>query len=68
MSMFCDNETNFVGARNQLQEVKESFHSELAQKTIIPQCSEKVIDFQLIPSRTSHFGGFWEAAKVVKVC
>ncbi len=58
--VYTDNGSNFVGARNEIQElhrlhfeVKESFSSHF--------CSEASITWHFIPPRTPHFGGLWES-------
>lgn len=61
-TLYCDNATNFVGAKNKLQELKDSIYTNEAKNSIISACSEKEIDFRFIPPRSPHFGGLWEAA------
>lgn len=60
--LYCDNATNFVGARNQLQELTETIYSNKARETIAATCSGRGIEFHFIPPRAPHFGGLWEAA------
>lgn len=55
--IYCDNATNFVGARNQLSELKDLFNHENSKQTITSQCSAKGIEFKFIPPRAPHFGG-----------
>ncbi|XP_037931191.1 uncharacterized protein LOC119666002 [Teleopsis dalmanni] len=61
-NLYCDNATNFVGAKNQMNELAESIHSTNAQNNIIRSCSAQGIVFHFIPPRAPHFGGLWEAA------
>jgi len=61
-TLYCDNATNFVGAKNQLSELKDVIYSDDAKESIIRACSERAIDFRFIPPRSPHFGGLWEAA------
>lgn len=60
--LYCDNATNFVGARNQLQELTANIYSQKAKENISGACSKKGIEFHFIPPRAPHFGGLWEAA------
>lgn len=61
-TLYCDNATNFVGARNQLKELEEAIYGDSSRKAIISTCSNKGIEFRFIPPRSPHFGGLWEAA------
>lgn len=61
-NIYCDNATNFVGAKNELMELTELLDSAIKQNEIIRMCSHKGIEFQFIPPRSPHFGGLWEAA------
>ncbi|KAH8367006.1 hypothetical protein KR084_006482, partial [Drosophila pseudotakahashii] len=60
--IYCDNATNFVGARNELYEIKASIYSTEAQKAIKTRKNAIERNFQFIPPRAPHFGGLWEAA------
>ncbi|XP_037929094.1 uncharacterized protein LOC119663556 [Teleopsis dalmanni] len=61
-TIYSDNATNLVGARNQLQELQFTIYSENGKEKIIKTSSNKGIDFKFIPPRAPHFGGLWEAA------
>ena len=61
-TIWSDNATNFVGAKNELRELKNLFMSQSHQKAV-HQCSlNDGIDWKFIPPRSPHFGGLWEAA------
>jgi len=61
-SIYCDNATNFVGAKNELRELKTTIYSDEARETITKTCSQLGTEFHFIPPRAPHFGGLWEAA------
>ncbi|XP_075150831.1 uncharacterized protein LOC142224938 [Haematobia irritans] len=61
-NLYCDNATNFVGAKNQLAELSTSLFSTTAQEKIQRECATRSITFHFIPPRSPHFGGLWEAA------
>ena len=65
--IYCDNATNFVGAKNHLAELKSFIFNIENQNIISNYCSKNFINFHFIPPRAPHFGGLWEAAvKVAK--
>ncbi|XP_036342706.1 uncharacterized protein LOC118751986 [Rhagoletis pomonella] len=61
-NVYCDNATNFVGAKNHLSELTDVVYGNSSRESIVKQCSGKGITFHFIPPRTPHFGGLWEAA------
>ncbi|XP_043068883.1 uncharacterized protein [Drosophila bipectinata] len=61
-TLHCDNATNFVGAKNKLQELQEAIFSDNAKTQILQECNNKGVQFKFIPPRAPHFGGLWEAA------
>jgi len=61
-SIYCDNATNFVGAKNELRELKTTIYSDEARETITKTCSRLGTEFHFIPPRAPHFGGLWEVA------
>lgn len=66
-TIWSDNATNFVGAKNELAELKSLFMNQAHNKAVHDQCLEDGIDWNFIPPRSPHFGGLWEAAiKVAK--
>lgn len=60
--IYCDNATNFVGAKNELAELSALMDSEIHQDKVIKTCADKGIEWNFIPPRSPHFGGLWEAA------
>ncbi|XP_050338216.1 uncharacterized protein LOC126764587 [Bactrocera neohumeralis] len=60
--IFCDNATNFVGASNQLKNLKQILFKTETLNEIHKYCSSDFINFHFIPPRAPHFGGPWEAA------
>lgn len=54
---YCDNATNFVGAKNKLQELTTMIYSNEVRGTIQTTCSTRGINFNFIPPRAPHFGG-----------
>ncbi|XP_075167637.1 uncharacterized protein LOC142239747 [Haematobia irritans] len=61
-NLYCDNATNFVGAKNQLADLSTSLFSTTAQEKIQRECATRSITFHFIHPRSPHFGGLWEAA------
>lgn len=59
---FCDNATNFVGARSELESLKNLFLSQTHQSKLAEWCRQDSIEWKPIPPRSPHFGGLWEAA------
>lgn len=58
--IYSDNATNFLGARNQLQDLLKAFEEQRSQLQSF--AAETGMDWQFIPPRATHFGGLWEAA------
>lgn len=66
-TIWSDNATNFVGSKNELQELRRLFLSQQHIEAVHDQCLEDGIDWKFIPPRSPHFGGLWEASiKVAK--
>ncbi|XP_037931278.1 uncharacterized protein LOC119666075 [Teleopsis dalmanni] len=61
-TLYCDNATNFVGAKNKLQEPTDVIYADRERESIAGMCSTKDIEFHFIPPRSPHFDGLWEAA------
>ncbi|XP_062714255.1 uncharacterized protein LOC134291019 [Aedes albopictus] len=60
--VMCDNATNFVGAKRQLDELRQLFIDQTFQESIVRGAIEDGIKFRFIPARSPNFGGLWEAA------
>lgn len=60
--IYSDNATNFVGARRELQELKNLFMTSEHQEQVQTTLSQSGIQWHFIPPRSPHFGGLWEAA------
>ncbi|XP_055390590.1 uncharacterized protein LOC129619373 [Condylostylus longicornis] len=60
--VYCDNATNFIGAKNELKELGDLINKQNVKDEIINQSAQKGIQFNFIPPRSPHFGGLWEAA------
>ncbi|XP_062704300.1 uncharacterized protein LOC134286664 [Aedes albopictus] len=58
----CDNGSNFVGARRQLDELAALFRGQQSQQAITAGAADVGIDFKFIPAKSPNFGGLWEAA------
>lgn len=61
-TIWSDNATNFVGAKNELGELRKLFFDQKCIQLIYHQCLEDGIEWKFIPPRSPHFGGLWEAA------
>jgi len=61
-TIWSDNDSNFVGAKSELAELKKIFLSEQHTSSISSVCLADWIDWKFIPPRAPHFGGLWEAA------
>ncbi|XP_075157744.1 uncharacterized protein LOC142231011 [Haematobia irritans] len=61
-TIWSDNATNFVGAKNELADLRQLFFDQWQMERIYTQCLEGEIEWKFIPPRSPHFGGLWEAA------
>ncbi|XP_075158064.1 uncharacterized protein LOC142231336 [Haematobia irritans] len=61
-TIWSDNATNFVGAKNELGELRQLFFNQTSMQQIQKHCFEDEINWKFIPPRSPHFGGLWEAA------
>ncbi|XP_062704582.1 uncharacterized protein LOC134286899 [Aedes albopictus] len=59
--IYCDNATNFVGARRELKELHKLFLSQQHKESVARECGDDGIQFHFIPPRSPSFGGIWEA-------
>ncbi|XP_043251669.1 uncharacterized protein LOC122396939 [Colletes gigas] len=62
MNIHSDNGTNFVGASNELRELRNLLQSDDHRDKVKSFCIEKQIEWHFIPPHAPHFGGLWEAA------
>ena len=61
-SIHSDNGTNFVGAKNDLQELYKFLSSSDVQASVHSFLLSNRVSWHTIPQRAPHFGGLWEAA------
>ena len=61
-NLYCDNETNFVGAKNELVEVNRMLKDGNFQNNVTDFLSNISIDWHFIPPHAPNFGGVWESA------
>ncbi|XP_029054961.2 uncharacterized protein LOC114882244 [Osmia bicornis bicornis] len=57
-----DNGTNFVGARNELDELRVLLRNKEHNRKITNALNQEFIEWRLIPPHSPHFGGLWEGA------
>ncbi|XP_044778769.1 uncharacterized protein LOC123327175 [Drosophila simulans] len=60
--IWSDNATNFVGAKNELLELRRLLLSSEHQGSVQNFCLSETIDWRFIAPRSPYFGGLWEAA------
>lgn len=60
--IYSDNATNFLGAKNQLKELRDFFLRPEHTNAIKEFSAQNQIQFKFIPPRSPHWGGIWEAA------
>ncbi|CAK9826901.1 hypothetical protein ANTRET_LOCUS4669 [Anthophora retusa] len=61
-TIYSDNATNFVGAKNSLSEIQTFLESKQHQQSITNYLINKGVTWHFSPPRSPHFGGLWEAA------
>ena len=61
-NLYCDNGTNFVGAKNELVEVNRMLKDSNFQNNVTDFLSNISIDWHFIPPHAPNFGGVWESA------
>ncbi|XP_063993417.1 uncharacterized protein LOC135171057 [Diachasmimorpha longicaudata] len=61
-SMYSDHGTNFVGAKNELQELYALVEAEDHKERVQRQMAQHGIQWSFIPPQAPHCGGLWEAA------
>ncbi|XP_052854756.1 uncharacterized protein LOC128263700 [Drosophila gunungcola] len=62
LRIFCDNATNFVRARSQLEDFKQQQFDEANTLNVHNFSSIVGFEFKFIPPRAPHFGSLWDAA------
>ncbi|XP_065081188.1 uncharacterized protein LOC135703793 [Ochlerotatus camptorhynchus] len=60
--IMCDNGSNFVGAKRELNELAVLFEDQQSQQSIAARAADIGIEFKFIPAKSPNFGGLWEAA------
>ncbi|XP_062715823.1 uncharacterized protein LOC134291718 [Aedes albopictus] len=60
--IYSDNGTNFVGARNKLQDLLKLLKNRDHHEAVSKECAKDGIQWHFIPPSAPHFGGLWEAA------
>ncbi|XP_055623642.1 uncharacterized protein LOC129767052 [Toxorhynchites rutilus septentrionalis] len=60
--VMCDNALNFVGARRELDVLRQLFLNQQFQESAVREAAQDGIDFRFIPPRSPSFGRLWEAA------
>jgi hypothetical protein len=59
-NIYSDNATNFVGANNELIELKNFFEQKQFKNQLMNQLVNMSIKWHFIPPRSPHMGGLWE--------
>ncbi|XP_076659858.1 uncharacterized protein LOC143363138 [Halictus rubicundus] len=62
INIYSDNGTNFVGANNELRDLRELLQSDDHNEKVKTFLADRSITWNFIPPLTPHFGGIWEAA------
>ena len=62
LHLYSDNGSNFIGAKNRLENFYALFQSPEFQNSIQAYAFNYEITWHNIPQRAPHFGGLWEAA------
>ncbi len=58
---FSDNGTNFVGAHNEIKQIKKLLSSPSTAKAISHEATRTSLQWHFSPPRAPHHGGLWEA-------
>ena len=59
--IYSDNGSNFIGARNQMQELYKFLSLPSTQNSVKDALLAQRVEWHFIPDRAPHFGGIWEA-------
>ncbi|XP_011687442.1 PREDICTED: uncharacterized protein LOC105449756 [Wasmannia auropunctata] len=62
LNLYSDNSTTFVGANNQLLELKEFLAKDTTQSQLQEYLTGQFVNWKFIPPYSPHIGGLWEAA------
>ncbi|XP_033363319.1 uncharacterized protein LOC117241540, partial [Bombus vosnesenskii] len=62
VTISSDNGTNFVGANNELRELRNLLQSDDHKAQVQSFLADRRIEWHFIPPNSPHFGGLWEAA------
>lgn len=62
LTLYSDNSTTFVGANNQMKELKEFLAKEATQAQLKEFLVGQFVTWKFIPPHSPHMGGLWEAA------
>ncbi|XP_018399979.1 PREDICTED: uncharacterized protein LOC108777551, partial [Cyphomyrmex costatus] len=60
--MYSDNGSTFIGAHNQIKEIRDFLNSQQVQADVKQFLCEQETTWSFIPPNAPHFGGLWEAA------
>jgi hypothetical protein len=67
LNIYCDNGTNFVGAKNELQNMKRFLESSEFEVNVLEALKRQNISWHFIPPSSPHMGGIWKSGvKLVK--
>ncbi len=58
---FSDNGTNFIGAHNEIKQIKKLLSSPSTAKAISHEATRTSLQWHFSPPRAPHHGGLWEA-------
>ncbi|XP_053691334.1 uncharacterized protein LOC128739859 [Sabethes cyaneus] len=61
-TLWSDNGTNFVGAKNQMRELLKILNTKEHHQKVAKECADDGMQWKFIPPGAPHFGGLWEAA------
>lgn len=62
VSIYSDNGTNFIGARNELNDLGVLLSDDKHVRRVTDFASAEKMQWHFIPPQAPHFGGLWEAA------
>nr|XP_033202459.1 uncharacterized protein LOC117163846 [Bombus vancouverensis nearcticus] len=62
VTIYSDNGTNFVGANNELRELRNLLQSDDHKVKVQSFLADRRIEWLFSPPNSPHFGGLWEAA------